>query len=215
MVILAINPAELVALLNSSYRYGVYAEAGLGSNAVVLEAFANLGGSNNAGQFLGNVLITGNFAVQGTKSAEVKLADGTPALMYCEEATAVYFVDYGEGKLVEGKAHITLDPEHLQTVTINAQNPMLVFVQVEGNCKGVYVTDKTATGFDVDELQGGTSNVSFAYRVVCKRKFFSSLHMSTPQAANVDSQHIMAKEWPEEITREQQKAARMRAIGKR
>ena len=33
-----------------------------------------------------------------------------------------------------------------------------VFVQAEGNCRGLFVRDKTATGFVVQELGGGASS---------------------------------------------------------
>jgi hypothetical protein len=36
--------------------------------------------------------------------------------------------------------------------------------------KGMYVTERSATGFRVREQQSGTSDVRFAYRVVAKRK---------------------------------------------
>ena len=42
-----------------------------------------------------------------------------------------------------------------------------MFVQLEGDCKGVYVTNKTATGFDVVELNGGHSNVPFQWNITC------------------------------------------------
>jgi hypothetical protein len=59
---------------------------------------------------------------------------------------------------------------------------MKVFVQLEGDCKGVYVT-KSTTGFDAKELQNGTSSVAFSYRVVAKRKGFEDVrleHVNTP-----------------------------------
>jgi len=46
---------------------------------------------------------------------------------------------------------------------------MKVFVTLEGDCNGVYITNKTPEGFDVVELQGGTSNVSFSWQVVATR----------------------------------------------
>jgi hypothetical protein len=42
-----------------------------------------------------------------------------------------------------------------------------VFIQLEGDCNGVYITNKTSTGFDVIELKGGVSNVQFQWNVVC------------------------------------------------
>ncbi len=40
---------------------------------------------------------------------------------------------------------------------------------MEGDCNGVYVTNKTATGFTVKELHGGNSNVEFSYHVIGNR----------------------------------------------
>jgi hypothetical protein len=169
-------------------------------------------GSGYAGSFAGNVHISGSYAATGTKSAEVKLANGTPVRLSCEEATGVYFADYGEGQLTGGKAHISLDPEFLQTVTIDAQHPMMVFVQVEGDCKGVYVTNKISTSFDVVELQGGTSNLSFSYRVVCKREYFEDERLSTPAQDDAVNRQMMEKAWPEIIAQEQQMAAKVKAM---
>lgn len=168
--------------------------------------------SGYAGYFGGNVHINGNYYATGTKHAEVKLVDGSPVLLSCEEATEVYFIDYGESQLVNGKIHIALDPTFLQTVTIDARHPMMVFTQMEGDCKGIYVTNKTATSFDVAELQGGASNVSFCYRVVCKRKYFEDERLATAQQSNQYTKQMMEAAWPEVIAKDQQMDAKMKAM---
>ena len=88
--------------------------------------------------------------------------------------------------LVDGRAHVELDPLFLETITIDAQNPMKVFVQLNGDCKGVYVI-KGASGFDVVELQGGTSSTAFDYRVMAKRKGFEQKRLDYCKAAETDS----------------------------
>ncbi len=185
---------------------GVYGYSSSGNG------IAGTSSTGYAGYFSGNVYIAGNYTATGSKTAEVKLANGSPVRLFCEEATGVYFVDYGEGQLVNGSAHIPLDPTFLQTVTIDAQHPLMVFVQVEGDCKGAYVTNKTATSFDVRELQGGTSQVSFSYRVVCSRKYYSGLRMPTPAQDDAATRNMMEKEWPEVIAKEQQMAAKMKTM---
>ena len=45
-----------------------------------------------------------------------------------------------------------------------------VFLTAYGDSNGLYVTNRNAQGFEVREQGGGTSGVSFAYRVVAKRK---------------------------------------------
>ncbi len=201
---------------NSEYGPGV---SGVSNDSSALYGFSYNGQgllaislNNAAGEFEGNVRVDGNYTVTGIKSAEVKLNNGSPALLYCEEATGVYFVDYGEGQLVNGKAHISVDPKFLQTVTVDAQNPMMVFVQVLGNCNGVYVTNETPTTFDGVERKNGTSNVSFFYRIVCKRKYFSNLHMSTPQQDDAATKEMIAKVWPDVIAKEQTIEAQVKSM---
>jgi hypothetical protein len=131
--------------------------------------------------------VTGNQTATGTKSALVQVGPDWRKL-YCEEAAEVYFNDYGSGKLVNGRAHIELDPIFLQTVTIDSDNPMRVFVQMNTEISGVYVV-KGLSGFDVIENGGAHSAGSFDWRVVAKRKGYESVRMelaSPPLPVTVD-----------------------------
>lgn len=105
----------------------------------------------------------------GTVSTIVKNTAGERVNLYCPEAPEIYFQDYGEGQLVNGKAHIELDPDFAINVTINEKHPLRVFIQLEDDCNGVYVTNKTQTGFDVIELNGGRSNAKFMWTVTANR----------------------------------------------
>jgi hypothetical protein len=106
----------------------------------------------------------------GTKSTIVSgLAAGESRVMFCPEAPEVLFEDYGTGRLSNGVAHVDLDPMFSRNVLVDAAHPLKVFVQLEGDCNGVYVPLKTPTHFDVRELRGGTSNVAFSYHVVATR----------------------------------------------
>lgn len=127
---------------------------------------------------------SGNFACSGTKSAVVRTSKG-PTEMYAVESPNNWFEDFGEGKLVNGRCHIELDPMFLETVTINKSNPIRVFVTLNGDCKGIYV-QKGTNGFDVIELDGGNSNVAFDYRVIAKRKGYEQTRMKTVEACYTD-----------------------------
>ena len=105
----------------------------------------------------------------GTVSTIVKNTAGERVNLYCPEAPEIYFQDYGEGQLVNGRAHIELDPDFAINVTINEKHPLRVFIQLEDDCNGVYVTNKTKTGFDVIELNGGSSNAKFIWTVTANR----------------------------------------------
>ncbi len=130
------------------------------------------------------VYYSGGLAGTGTKSCVVNTSQG-PTMLYCQESPECWFEDFGEGILVGGRAHVDLDALYLETVTIDAANPMKVFVQLGGACEGVYV-ERGRRGFDVVELQDGTSSVPFVYRVVAKRRDFEAPRMEVCEAARTD-----------------------------
>lgn len=87
----------------------------------------------------------------------------------CPETPEVLFQDYGQGQLENGKAHIVIDNVLARNITVNEKHPLRVFIQLRGDCKGVYVTNETANGFDVIELQGGNSNTKFFWNITANR----------------------------------------------
>ncbi len=124
---------------------------------------------NTAGTFMYISYGSSGYITNGTKSTEVKDESNQERLLFCNESPEVMFEDYGEGQLTNGKAHITLDPLFAKNVSITSKHPLRVYVQLEGDCKGVYVTNKSANGFDVKELSQGTSYVSFQWHIICNR----------------------------------------------
>ena len=114
----------------------------------------------------------GNIGATGTKSAVVPAEDGNGHLtLYCMESPECWFEDFGSARLAGGSATVAIDPEFAQTVHTAEYH---VFVQAEGACRGLFVRDKTATGFVVQELGGGASSVPFSYRIVARRKNVSA-----------------------------------------
>ncbi len=105
----------------------------------------------------------------GTVNTIVKDLQDNLVALSCPEAPENLFQDYGAGQLQNGKAHIQLDPILAKNIVVNEHHPLRVFVQLEGDCNGVYVTNKTGNSFDVAELANGTSNTSFTYTVVANR----------------------------------------------
>jgi hypothetical protein len=120
---------------------------------------------NYSGYFNGNHVIA-----NGTKTASVGTSKGNQ-LLYCVEATEVWFEDFGSAELKSGACTITLDPLFLETVVIDSAHPMHVFVQMEGEANDIYV-QKGQTSFTVKEKNGGSSNAAFSYRIVAKRVNF-------------------------------------------
>ncbi len=106
------------------------------------------------------------FVTNGTKSTEVKGNDGKTHLLYCNESPEVMFEDYGEGQLVNGKVHISLDPLFAKNVAINDKHPLRVYIELLGDCNGTYVTNRSASGFDVIELKHATSNKTYQWHKI-------------------------------------------------
>jgi hypothetical protein len=112
------------------------------------------------------------------------------------ESPEVWFEDFGESHLVHGMAHVDLDPLFLETVTIDGAHPMKVFIQVnDEDCNGTAVKRGT-TDFDVVELGGGTSDASFSYRVVAKRKGYEEARLRETDAGR-DDPNLYPELWRE------------------
>jgi hypothetical protein len=120
-----------------------------------------------AGSFLGDVHVQGNFTVSGAKNAAVPMADGSEAVMYCQESPEPYFEDFGRARLVNGQAHVQLEPEFASIVK---RDDYMVFITPGGDSNGLYVSQQNPNGFDVRESKGGKSDLPFTYRIVARRK---------------------------------------------
>lgn len=120
----------------------------------------------------------------GSVSTMVKDNEGNNRVLHATETPEILFEDFGTGKLVNGVAYIELDPVLVKNIFVSEEHPMKVFIQLEGDCNGVYVTEKTAKGFFVKELQKGKSNVSFSWNMVANRK--DTLNAD----GSLDSKHV-------------------------
>jgi hypothetical protein len=145
---------------SSTGNIGVYAQATTGT---ALYAISN---SGPAAQFFGSVFVTGNHTVTGTKSAAVPHPDGSHRRLYCEESTESWFSDYGEGRLVNGRAVVRLDADFDAVVRGDRYH---VFFTEEGDYGGMYLADKRPHVFEV-RARSATASGPFSYRVVAKRR---------------------------------------------
>jgi hypothetical protein len=128
----------------------------------------------------------GNFGCSGTKSSIAEV-DEELRTLYAIESPDVWFEDFGTAKLVNGVTTVQVDSLFAQTVNLDVDYH--VFLTPLGECNGLYVTDKTATSFNVRELGGGTSGVSFDYRIVGKRTGYEDVHMEVLSASDEGMGH--------------------------
>lgn len=120
---------------------------------------------------------SGNINCSGSKNAVVPIDGGTHTVaLSAIESPVNWFEDAGSAELVNGVAVVALDPEFTQTV--NAEMDYKVFPVPNGDCRGLYVTNKTATSFEVRELGSGVSNVRFDYRIMALRKNYENIRFA-------------------------------------
>jgi hypothetical protein len=121
--------------------------------------------------------VSGNLACNGTKSAVVPVDGGTRQVaLYAVEAPENWFEDAGSARLSHGAAVVRLEPTFAQT--INGGLEYHVFLTPKGDCKGLYVTNETADGFEVRELGGGSANIAFDYRIMARRKGYENVRLA-------------------------------------
>ena len=128
-------------------------------------------------------LIVGDFQATGSKSAAIETRSHGDRLVYSVESPGVWIEDYGSAELTNGQARVDLDPTFLETVTVNEDHPMKVFVQLTGEAHPT-VVEKHESYFVVKETMDGQSNASFDYRVVAKRKGYEETRLEPAQLGN-------------------------------
>jgi hypothetical protein len=123
-----------------------------------------------------------NFLANGTLSCSGGLTSVVPAesnkkvQVYSVQSPENWFEDFGSGQLASGVARVQLETTFAQTVNVGIDYH--VFVTPKGDCKGLYVTNENAGGFEVHELGGGQSSTAFDYRIVARRKGYENLRLA-------------------------------------
>jgi len=119
----------------------------------------------------------GNLNCTGTKNAIVPIDGGRRIVaMSAVESPQNWFEDFGSARLSGGSAVVSMDRDYIQTV--NTELEYHVFLTPRGDCKGLYISQETPGSFEVKELGGGASNVSFSYRIVALRKKYESVRFA-------------------------------------
>jgi hypothetical protein len=162
----------------SNTGYGVFAEIGFGGTRAALVARGGTADTtgwtvqgvdvNGNTTFVmdnaGNEYLNGILYTQGSCSAGCSRTRRVES--YAPRESVPSMEDVGEGQLVGGKADVRLDPAFANVIDAHAS--YVVFVSPEGPNHGLYVTQKSASGFTVMENPGGHSTIPFGYRIVAK-----------------------------------------------
>jgi hypothetical protein len=120
---------------------------------------------------------SGNIDCTGVKNAIVPIDGGARVVaLSAIESPKVWFEDFGSARLTNGAVVVQIDPEFTQTV--NTEQEYQVFLTPYGDCKGLYVSNRTSDSFEVHELAGGTTGVSFGYRITALRRKFEDVRFA-------------------------------------
>lgn len=114
----------------------------------------------------GNETLSGTLTTSKGMYVRPATRSGAAMMEYSSRTTAPQVEDVGKAQLENGRGYVTIDARLADA--IDRRTEYYVFVTPEGDCNGLYVTQKTPTGFAVRELHGGRSSLSFEYRIVAK-----------------------------------------------
>jgi hypothetical protein len=150
----------------SANGHGLVGATATAGGAAVVGATNGVAGAL-AAAFYGPVAISGSLTVFGAKSAAVAHPDGTHRRLYCVESPESWFEDFGKGQLDCGCADVTIDPDFAAVANVDDYQ---VFLTEYDAPNGLYVTNRTPTGFRVQAGKDGAMSGAFGWRVVAKRK---------------------------------------------
>jgi hypothetical protein len=139
---------------------------------------------------------SGNLDCTGAKHAVVPIDGGKRIVaLSAVESPENWVEDAGSAQLISGVAVVQLDPDFIQTA--NTEKEYRVFPVPNGDCRGLYVTNKSANSFEVPELGSGISNVRFDYRIMAIRRKYETVrfedHTNDPDPSKMLEQMRRAK----------------------
>lgn len=139
-------------------------ESGYGSSFGFLSAYCDIDSS-------------GNMNCTGSKNSVVPVDGGARTVaLPAIDSPVNWFEDAGSGQLAAGAAVVALDSTFMQAA--NTDKEYQVFVTPYGDCKGLYVSNRTASSFEVHELGGGNASISFGYRLMAVRRNYENIRFA-------------------------------------
>lgn len=90
-------------------------------------------------------------------------SSGQPVLAYGAESATATIEDVGTVRMFGGVANVRIDPAFASVID---GKWYYVFLTPLGETRGLFVSRKTPTGFQVREIERGRSSLAFDYRIV-------------------------------------------------
>jgi hypothetical protein len=146
----------------------------------------------SSGAATGDLSVGGSLFVFGpTKASVVPHPDGSQRVMHSVEAPESWFEDIGRAQLRAGVAQVDIDPDFAAVSGLS--DDYHVFLTAEGPSNGLYVGDRTSTGFEVREQGEAKSEISFSYRIMTKRNNVATGRLEPIEPPAEDGQRTAAE----------------------
>jgi len=95
---------------------------------------------------------------------------------YATQSAENWMEDYGTGTMERGVAVVKIDPAFAETISESADYH--VFITPRADSKGLYVINVSLASFEVRESGGGTSSLTFDYKIVAKRRGYEAQRLT-------------------------------------
>ncbi|OFY87609.1 MAG: hypothetical protein A3F72_13515 [Bacteroidetes bacterium RIFCSPLOWO2_12_FULL_35_15] len=153
---------------NTGFMEGNNTVSGIGNGS-----YGGVIGSWTRGEVMGHISAgelfasynLGNAYTSGYQAEIVTLAEKRVAT-YSVTSTEVKVYNDGIGKLSMGKTRVNFETSFSEL--IEDSRPVVTITPM-GQCNGIYISNVDSKGFDIVELNNGSSNVEFSYIVIGKR----------------------------------------------
>ncbi|MHB8646617.1 MAG: hypothetical protein ACYDAR_12585 [Thermomicrobiales bacterium] len=122
-------------------------------------------------------LVAAALARRGGGLVEAESAPNTQRLLYDVQSAEVWYEDLGEGTLAGGKAEVMVAADFAAAVDTSTYHVFLT--SHDPASKGLAVAARQADRFVVQEHAGGTSNLTFSWRMVAHPKGKTAERMPT------------------------------------
>jgi hypothetical protein len=120
--------------------------------------------------------VVGDLACNGSVTAVVHAGGSRQVALNTISSPEDWFEDAGAGQLSNGEAVVNIEAVFGETVNTGVE--YRVFLTPNGDCKGLYVAQKSPTSFVVRELGGGHSSIAFDYRIMAKRVGYEKVRLT-------------------------------------
>jgi hypothetical protein len=132
------------------------------SNTYIFEGFNASTNGLCTIDYNASLACTGGTVVKNVRTRHTN-ANGQHVLAYAAESATATIEDVGTATMAAGVANVTIDPAF---ASVMDHRWYYVFLTPLGETRGLYVSEKTPSAFQVRESERGRSRLEFDYRIV-------------------------------------------------